>query len=349
MPRDLALLPKAHLHLHLDGSLRPSTVAELAAGAGIAAPMPTGYGSFAAFSATISAAAACMRTADDVVRVLDEIVEDARAAGAVWVEVSMWPGLFAGRLGSDSDTVRTVLDGLQRAGIAHRVGVGLVLAANRGHGPAQALDVARLASGFAGDGVVGFGLDGDESSYPPALFADACARARAAGLPVVPHAGELLGAGSVADAVDLLGARRVMHGVRCTEDPRLVARLADSGIVLDVSVVPSLREHPLPALLAAGVRCTVNADDPLLFGTDLLTEYQRCREQLGLTDAQLADVARTSLEASAAPVGVVAAALARIDAWLGLSGPLGPASAPRGGGSGSPGPADGRGPRPPAA
>lgn len=325
--RDLALLPKAHLHLHLDGSLRPSTVAELAARAGIAAPRPTGYGSFAEFSATIAAAAACMRTADDVVRVVDEIVEDARAGGAVWVEVSMWPGLFAGRLGSHADVVRTVLECLHRAGSAHGVGCGLVLAANRDLGPEQALQVARLAGEFAGDGVVGLGLDGDESRFPPALFAQACAAASAVGLAAVPHAGELLGPGSVADAVDVLRARRVMHGVRCVEDPQLVARLADSGTVLDIcptsnlllSVVPSLPEHPLPALLAAGVRCTVNADDPLLFDTDLLTEYQRCREQLGLTDLQLAGIASTSVEASAAPADLVAAALARIDSWLGTA------------------------------
>ncbi len=257
-------------------------------------------------------------------QVLNEIVEDARAAGAVWVEVSMWPGLFAGRLGSHADVVRMVLGSLHRAGSAHGVGAGLVLAANRDLGPQQALDVARLACDFAGDGVVGFGLDGDESRFPPALFADACGTVRAAGLAVVPHAGELLGPGSVVDAIDALGARRVMHGIRCIEDPQLVARLADAGTVLDVcptsnillSVVPSWQEHPLPALLAAGVRCTVNADDPLLFDTDLLTEYRRCRDQLGLTDLQLAGVARTSLEASAAPAGLIAAALARIDVWL---------------------------------
>jgi adenosine deaminase len=324
MSRDLALLPKAHLHLHLDGSLRASTVAELAARARIEAPMPTGYGSFEAFSATISAAAACMRTVDDVVRVLDEIVEDASAAGAVWLEMSMWPGLFAGRLGSYADVVRTVLDGLHLAGSARGVGVGLVLAANRDHGPTRALEVARLAGDFAADGVVGFGLDGDESQHPPAPFAEACAVARAVGLAVVPHAGELLGPASVADAIDLLGARRVMHGVRCIEDPQLIARLVDSGTVLDVcptsnvmlSVAPSLADHPLRALLAAGIRCTINADDPLLFGTDLLTEYEHCRKQMGLTDRQLAGVARTSIEASAAPADLVATTVARIDAWL---------------------------------
>lgn len=140
----------------------------------------------------------------------------------------------------------------------------------------------------------------------------------------MPHAGELLGADSIAQAVDLLGARRVMHGVRCLEDPHLTARLAAQGVVLDVcptsnvllSVAPSLGEHPLPRLLAAGIQCTINADDPLLFDTSLLTEYERCRDHMGLSDAALAQIARTSLRAAAAPLALVEAAERRISHWL---------------------------------
>ncbi|MFF2924164.1 adenosine deaminase [Streptomyces celluloflavus] len=329
MLRDLASLPKAHLHLHFDGALRASTLADLAGKAGIEAPLPSGYGSFDDFTATITAAAACLRTPGDVARVMEEIAEDAVAAGAVWIEVSVWPGLFAGRLGPHVEAVRVLVQAARAAEARHGAGVGLVLAANRGQGPDRAREIARLAADFVGEGVVGFGLDGDESRHPPAPFADACALARRAGLAVVPHAGELLGADSVAQAVDLLGARRVMHGVRCLEDPHLVARLAATGTVLDVcptsnvllSVAPSLREHPLPRLLAAGIRCTVNADDPLLFDSGLLTEYRRCREQMGLSDRTLAEVARTSLRASAAPGDLVEAAVRGIDRWL--DGPAG--------------------------
>ncbi len=152
----------------------------------------------------------------------------------------------------------------------------------------------------------------------------AFAVARAAGLRCVPHAGELAGPGSVADALDLLHADRIMHGVRAVEDAGLVARLAERGICLDVcptsnvmlSISPSLDRHPLPQLLAAGVACSVNADDPLLFGTSILGEYQLCRDELGLSDPQLADVARSSLRASAAPGTLVRSALAAVDAWL---------------------------------
>jgi len=115
-----------------------------------------------------------------------------------------------------------------------------------------------------------------------------------------------------------------MHGVRAIEDPALVQRLAREGVCLDVcptsnvlmSVVPSMESHPLPALLSAGVRCSINAYDPLPFDTDLLREYERCRDVLGLTDEDLASVARTSIEASAAPPEVVERALAGIASWL---------------------------------
>jgi adenosine deaminase len=326
--RDLRALPKAHLHLHLDGALRPSTYRELAAEAGLPAPLPTSYGSFADFGATITAAARTLRTPTEVERVVGEIVEDAAADGACWVEVSMWPGLFAGRLGSDADALDTVLAAGRRAsqsaGTANGAGFGLVVAANRDRGPAEAVATARLAADRAGAGVVAFGLDGDETSAGPASFAEAFDLARAADLPATPHAGELCPAASVREAVEVLGARRVMHGVRAIDDPAVTGHLRDSGISLDVcptsnlllSVVPSLSEHPLPRLLDAGVRCSVNADDPLLFGTGLLQEYERCRDVLGLPDEALASIARTSVESSGAPVETKRAALAGIDAWL---------------------------------
>jgi len=124
--------------------------------------------------------------------------------------------------------------------------------------------------------------------------------------------------------LDALGANRICHGVRAVEDPALVERLASDGVVLDVcptsnlllQVVPSLDEHPLAQLLDAGVRCTLNGDDPLLFGPGVLGEYELARDKLGLSDEQLAGLARTSIEASGAPPALAATALADIDAWL---------------------------------
>jgi len=128
----------------------------------------------------------------------------------------------------------------------------------------------------------------------------------------------------VVGALDALGADRIQHGVRSIEDPDLVRRLADAAVCLDVcptsnvllSVSPSLAAHPLPALLDAGVRCSVNADDPLLFGPGLLEEYHLCRDQLGFDDARLAHIARCSIEGSGAPSAVKQQALKGVEDWL---------------------------------
>lgn len=311
--RDLATLPKAHLHLHLDGSLRRSTYLELAAAAGLPAPLPERYGSFADFIDTMGAIGRVLTTPGGLRRVTREVVEDAALAGAVWVEPSVWP---------DPAALEVVLAAGSDAGAELGVGFGVIVAPNREQGPVEATRAARLAASRAGSGVVGFGMSGDEAAAPLAEFVEAFGIARDAGLAVVPHAGELAGPESVRAA---LLADRIMHGVRAVEDPALLAKLAETLTPLDVcptsnatlGVVPTLREHPLPALLAVGVRCSVNADDPLLFGTDLLEEYRRCRDVLGLSDEALAGVARTSIEASGAPDELKRNSLTRLAAWLG--------------------------------
>ncbi|GAA2096863.1 adenosine deaminase [Streptomyces albiaxialis] len=322
--RSLVDLPKAHLHLHLDGSLRRSTVEEIAAEEGRQVPWPSGYGSFAHFMETITAAAACLRDEEDVRRAVHEIVEDARDAGAVWLELSVWPGLFQGRLGDYASAVATVLDAGRDAAERSGVGFGLIAAANRGLGVEDATAVAEVAAEFAGRGVVGFGLDGDEAAAPAAWFGRPFEIARHAGLLSVPHAGEIAGPESVREALDVLGADRVMHGVRGIDDPALVEELAARGTTLDVcltsnallGVYEPIAANPLPALLDAGARCSLNADDSLLFDTDLLREYEQARTVLGLSDERLAAMAAVSIEDSAAPAPLKTAALDGIDEWL---------------------------------
>jgi adenosine deaminase len=321
--RSLSELPKAHLHLHLDGSLRRSTVEEIAREEGREVPRPSGYGSFGHFMETIAAAAACLRDEADVRRVVREIVEDAKAAGVVWLELSVWPGLFQGRLGDYRAAVTAVLDAGRAAAGELGVGFGLIAAANRGVGVDDAIKVATVAADLAGDGVVGFGLDGDEVAAPAAWFGRPFDIAREAGLLSVPHAGENAGPESVRDALEVLGADRVMHGVRCVEDPVLVEELAARGTTLDVcptsnallGVYP-VAANPLPRLLDAGVRCTLNTDDSLLFDTDLLREYEIARSVLGLSDERLATVATAATNGSAAPAELRTAALNSIATWL---------------------------------
>ncbi|WP_432506134.1 adenosine deaminase [Kineococcus arenarius] len=322
--RDLAALPKAHLHLHLEGAMRPATLAELAVEAGVPVPPVRGFASFADFVRMYDGARLLVRTREHLARVVREVVEDAARDGAVWVEVQANPVPYAPALGTPAEVLGLVLEAGRAEAERLGVGFGLMAVALRHEPPSAAEDLARLAAEHADRGVVSFGLAADESLFPPAPFERAFAIAREAGLASTPHAGELLGPESVRDALDLLGARRVQHGVRAVEDAELVARLADEGTVLDVcptsnvelAVVPEIGRHPLPALLEAGVRCSINGDDPLLFGPGLLEEYETARTALALSDEQLADVARASLEGAAAPAGFAAAHLARVDAWL---------------------------------
>jgi adenosine deaminase len=322
--RDLRTLPKGHLHLHLEGAMRPSTLAELADATGIPVPEIRGYGSFSAFSETYLAACQVLGTPEHFARLVYEVVEDSVLDGAVWVEPSFYAPHHRDRFGDDATIVDMVLDALHAAGEQLGVGVGLMLAADRTVAPAVAVEQAQLAAARVDRGVVSFGLANDEAIGPPEPYAEAFAIAKEAGLLSSPHAGELAGPESVWGALATLQPDRLQHGVRAIEDPELVKRLADSEIVLDVcltsnlllSVYPSLAEHPLPQLLDAGIRCSLNGDDPLLFGPVLLDEYELARTEMGLDDETLANVARASITGSGAPDALSATALRSIDDWL---------------------------------
>nr|WP_218886534.1 adenosine deaminase [Kineococcus aurantiacus] len=317
-------MPKAHLHLHLEGAMRPQTLAEFAAHAGEVVPPVRGYTSFPQFVEMYDGAVGLVRTRDQLARVVREVVQDAAASGAVWLEAQANPMFYVPQFGTPEEVTTFLLETGRAEADRLGIGFGLMLVAIRNLPPAQAEELAVLAAGFAGRGVVSFGLAADEALFPPAPFEKAFAIAREAGLVSAPHAGELLGPESVVDALDLLGARRVQHGVRAVEDPELVRRLAAEGTVLDVCptsnvalwVVPEIGAHPLPALLEAGVRCSINGDDPLLFGPGLLEEYETARTSLGLSDEQLAAVAKASLEGSGAPAAFVREQVAAVDAWL---------------------------------
>jgi adenosine deaminase len=304
---DLVALPKAHLHLHLEGAMRPSTLADLADRAGVAMPALSAAPDFAEFIGLYRLATEVLREPDDLRRLLREIAEDNAADGVTWVEVHTYPPLWQGRFGTDEEALALVVDAATEAGRAAGIGMGLIVAADRTEPPADAVRWATLAAAHADGGVVvGYGLASDEAARPAADFADAFAIAKEAGLRSVPHAGELAGPGSVRDALDHLQPNRIGHGVRAVEDPAVLARLADEGIVCDVcptsnltlGLAPSPAEHPLRRMLEAGVRCTLNADDPLMFGSSIVQEYALARDRMGLDDDALSLIAATSLEAA---------------------------------------------------
>jgi adenosine deaminase len=255
------------------------------------------------------------------------VVEDAAADGAVWVEPAEWiapaqPARLG--LGSAEAVLELLLDAARRAERDLGVGVGLMVSANRTRDPAEAVALAELAARYAGRGVVAFGLADDETRGRPEPFREAFAIATGAGLISAPHAGEHGGPDSVRAALDALGAQRIQHGVRSVEDPALLQQLVDRGVCLDVcptsnaqlGVVSSLAEHPLPELLHAGVAVSLNADDPLFFGSGLLAEYELGRSALGLDDVSLAHIAACSLRASGAGQEIRQPALAGIERWL---------------------------------
>jgi adenosine deaminase len=337
--RNLADLPKAHLHLHLAGAMRPATLLELAAAQGRRLPAelldPTGARldvtarrGWSRFQRLYDAARDVLAGPDEVRRLVREIAEDERAAGSGWVEVQVDPSSYAARLGGLQGTVEVVLDAMAAASRDTGVGMALVVAANRTRHPGEAETLARLARRFAGRGVVGFGLSNDETKGRPEEFAKAFRIAREAGLLSVPHAGELRGVRSVVGAVEALGAHRLGHGVRSVEDPVTVRLLAERGVVLEVcpasnvalGVAGAVELVPVRQLRDAGVPVALGADDPLLFRSGLLEQYAAVRLQQGLPDEALAGLAGDAVRGSAAPPEIRQRLLAGIDGWLAAPG-----------------------------
>jgi adenosine deaminase len=329
--RDVAALPKVHLHLHLIGSMRPRTLADLARRNGhrlpaelsaltcrVSSPPTTYHGvtpteadvrGFARFDAFYVAAKRQVRTLADLARLVHELAVDEAAAGSRWVEVTANPSLYHGRLGPDEAVLEALLEAGDEAWNATGVGVGWVISADRRY-PDAAPALAKLAVRYAAEGVVGFGLANDE--------------ARDGGLLCVPHAGELTDAGDIAGAVDRLGAHRIGHGIRAITDTAVLEQLVDRQVCLEVcpasnvalGAIDHLADHPLPALRAAGCAVTLASDDPLLFGSGLADQYVIARRVFGLDDVELAELARCGIRAAGCPPELRAELLADVDAWL---------------------------------
>ncbi len=341
--RDVRTLPKAHLHLHLTGSMRPATLLELAARHQVRLPDALTSGTpprletgdsrgWFRFQRLYDIARSVLRTEDDIRRVFHEAASDERDEGSGWLELQVDPSGYAARFGGLTPVVELVLDAAAQASVSTGVGIGVIIAANRTRHPLDARTLARLAARYAGRGVVGFGLSNDERRGRTADFAPAFRIARSAGLAAMPHGGELLGAPSVVDCLDLLGANRIGHGVRSVEDPRLLDRLAATGVTLEVcpasnvalGVARDLAAVPLEQLRTAGVPIALGADDPLLFGSRLAAQYTQAREVHGMDDDALAGLARASVNGSMAPPHLKAHLLAGVDAWLASTPPSSP-------------------------
>jgi adenosine deaminase len=315
--------------------MRHSTMVELAQARGITLP-PALTGDWPPRLSTVDErgwfrfqrlydlARSVLRTPEDVYRLVRETAEDERAEGSGWLELQADPSGYATRFGGITVFTELLLDAAAAAAQTTGVGIAIVIAANRTRHPLDARALARLAAQFAGRGVVGFGLSNDERRGPAEDFESAFRIAARAGLLLVPHAGELVGPASVAATLDWLHADRIGHGVRSVEDPELVKRLAAANVTLEVcpssnvalGVAPGPAAVPVRALFEAGVPVALAADDPLLFGRRLVRQYEIARDVHCFTPDELAELARMSIRASAAPTPVRTTLLDGIDTWL---------------------------------
>ncbi|HVS84119.1 MAG TPA: adenosine deaminase [Gaiellaceae bacterium] len=292
--------PKIELHVHLEGTVRADTLREIARRNDYALPDDLeslyAFRDFRHFIEVWVLTTNALRTEADFRQMVVDYAEEAARHGAVYME-----GIF-----SPAERVRrgvsweTIFEGVCAGAEEAPIEIRLTPDIPRGFTQEEARATVEWAARYRDRGVVGIGLGGLEAEFPPEPYEDVFTFAKSLGLGSVPHAGEVAGPASVRGALEALGADRLRHGIRAVEDEGLVRELAGRGTVLDVcplsnlrtGAVASLAAHPLPQLVAAGVRCSISTDDPAMFDTDLTRDYE-VAEQLGLSP-------RTAYEAGVA-------------------------------------------------
>ncbi|MFN2561103.1 MAG: adenosine deaminase [Jatrophihabitans sp.] len=328
----IAGLPKAELHVHHVGSASPRIVAELAARHAGSTPVPADpdmladyfvFSDFAHFITVYLSVVDLIRDAEDLWTLTYEIGRELAGQQVRYAELTLTPYSSIIRGIPAEAFCEAVEDARRRARADHGVELRWCFDIP-GEAGVPAADVTlEVATKHRPDGLVSFGLGGPEIGVPRAQFAPHFRAAIAEGLHSVPHAGESTGPETVWDALTHLGAERIGHGIAAAQDPRLLAHLRDAGIPLEVCPtsnvrtrsVPSLAEHPLPALVAAGVPVTINSDDPPMFSTTLNGEYAVAAGLLGLDPAGVAELARAGVRASFLDDAGKAALLAEIDRY----------------------------------
>lgn len=333
-PRDrlhalLRALPKAELHIHIEGSLEPELIFALAARNGLVLPYPSvealrqayAFTNLQSFLDIYYAGASVLRTEQDFFDMAWAYLQRAAADGVVRTEIFFDPQTHTAR----GVPMAVVIEGLHRACMQAQAQLGvsaaLILCFLRHLSEDDALQTLEAALPWR-ERFIGVGLDSSELGHPPEKFARVFARARALGLHRVAHAGEEGPPAYVWGALDVLGVERIDHGVQSAKDEALLARLSRERVPLTVCplsnvklrVFPDLAQHNLGALLDAGLCVTINADDPAYFGGYLLDNYVQTFDALGLDAAHARQLAVNSIEASFAPQADKARWVAQIDA-----------------------------------
>ena len=316
----VATIPKAELHVHLEGTARPALVRRIAERNGLRLPdglmrdeETFAWKDFLDFLQSYDMAASVIRTGEDYRDITYDYLASCAAEGAVYVELiaSLDHGSAVGL--PDDEHIAGIAQGIDDAHREHGI-VGRILSSCvRNFGVESAEDVARRTLDLDHPYIVGWNMAGDEAGYPPAPYARAFAMVAEAGLGCTVHAGEHAGPESVRGAMELPGVTRISHGVRAIEDPALVAEIAERGIVLEVcpgsnvalGVFPSFEAHPLPRLHAAGVTITLGSDDPPYFATSIGHEYALAHERLGCDLPTLRVFTQNALDAAFSSIEVL--------------------------------------------
>jgi aminodeoxyfutalosine deaminase len=311
----IAVLPKAELHVHHVGSASPRIVAELAARHEGRSPVPAdpqalaGYFEFTDFAHFIEiylTVVDLISTDQDVWTLTYEVIRELAGQRVRYAELTVTPYSTIRRGVPAEAFCEAIEDARRRAEADFGTAVRWCFDIP-GEAGLEAADVTLdVALRLRPDGLVSFGLGGPESGVGRAQFAPHFAKARAAGLHSVPHAGESTGPETIWDSINHLGAERIGHGIAAARDPALLAYLRDHDIALEICPtsnvrtrsVPTLAEHPLPTLFAAGVPVTINSDDPPMFGTTLNAEYAAAARLLNLDLRGVADLAGAAVHAS---------------------------------------------------
>jgi aminodeoxyfutalosine deaminase len=314
-PRDPALLafPKAELHLHLEGSIEPSTAVELAARHGVTlTPQEVAAryapGDFAQFIESFIWVTSFLRGPSDYALIMERLAESLARQNVIYAEITLSVGVMLRRQQHPAANLQAIR---AAAATIPSLRCEFIFDCVRQWGPEAAMEVARCAAPLRNEGVIAFGMGGDELSIPAAEFRAAYDFAAAAGLHRLVHAGETGGPEIIIDAIELLGAERIGHGIGAMRSDRLMDSLAASGVPLEVCPTSNLRtgalarqlnrssateaEHPLPMLMRRGVRVTLGSDDPAMFETSLTSEYELAR-RLGLRDHELVRLAKASFD-----------------------------------------------------
>jgi aminodeoxyfutalosine deaminase len=310
-------LPKAEIHLHLEGSIRPQTAVELAARHGEEITIDEVerrycYRDFAGFIDAFKWVTSFLREPDDYRLIVKRLAEELIRQNVVYAEITLSVGVMLRRTQNVEANFQAICETAQSIPL-QRLQTGWIFDAARQFGADSAMEVARWAAKLRKAGVIAFGMGGDELAFPAAHFRPAFDHARNEGLRVVCHAGETGGANAVREAAEILGAERIGHGIGLMHDPALAESFTTRRIIIENCLTSNLctgalakqtgradaalADHPLPKFLERGLAVTLSTDDPAMFHTDLLTEYSKAAS-LGLSNGQLLALAEQSFNAA---------------------------------------------------